>query len=345
VNRFQNWMRSPFGRVVAGLVVVSYCHAALGVSYAGAQVQQTITQSATPGAEYRVGPGDHLFLSVPQRQDLNRELVIDEHGAVTLPLVGDVVLTGLTKGEIETRLLQSLREYYPSIKSVEITVTRAMSNVIFVSGDVRIPGKYSITESINVWEAIREAGGPTATAALTSVRVIQDRARGGQTFLVDVQAALDAGSVEKLPLLKPGDTVLVPAKEEVYTGVSGVNVFGAVVRPGAYPLPARQDLMSALMVAGGPAPGAKLSKIRIVRPETDGSAQIIKINLNDFIYHGEMEDNPRLHSGDTVHIARKTFSSQNVSLVLGFITAIGTIVLLYYTIQKEYYYQQVRTTP
>jgi protein involved in polysaccharide export with SLBB domain len=165
VNRFQNWMRSPFGRVVAGLVVISYCHAALGVSYAGAQVQQTITQSATPGAEYRVGPGDHLFLSVPQRQDLNRELVIDEHGAVTLPLVGDVVLTGLTKGEIETRLLQSLREYYPSIKSVEITVTRAMSNVIFVSGDVRIPGKYSITESINVWEAIREASSRTARAA------------------------------------------------------------------------------------------------------------------------------------------------------------------------------------
>jgi len=344
VNNFQSWLRSPCGRLLAGLVVFTYCNTVLGATFARAQVQQPISQS-TPGAEYRVGPTDHLFLAVPQRQDLNRELVVDEKGAVTLPLVGDVVVAGLTKGEIETRLLQALREYYPSIKSVEVTVTRAMSNVIFVSGDVRVPGKYSITEAINVWEAIREAGGPSATAALTSVRVIQDRARGGRTFVVDVQAALDAGSVGDLPLLNPGDTVLVPAEGEVYTGVSGVNVFGAVVRPGAYPLPARQDLMSALMVAGGPAPGAKMSKIRIVRPSGSATAQIIKVNLDDFIYKGEMANNPLLRSGDTIYMARKTFSSQNIGVVLGFITAIGTIVLLYYTIQKEYDAQQARTTP
>jgi hypothetical protein len=167
------------------------------------------------------------------------------------------------------------------------------------------------------------------------VRVVQDRSRGGQTFLVDVQAAIDGGSVEKLPMLKPGDTVLVPAKEELYTGTAGVNVFGAVVRPGAYPLSARQDLMSALMVAGGPAPGAKVSNIRIVRPASDGTATTIKVNLNDFIYNGDMQDNPHLLSGDTVHIGKKTFSAQNVSLILGFITAIGTIVLLYYTIDRE----------
>jgi hypothetical protein len=81
-----------------------------------------------------------------------------------------------------------------------------------------------------------------------------------------------------------------------------------------------------------------------VRPGTEGKAETIKINLDDFIYKGEMEDNPRLHSGDTVHIAHKTFSASNVSLILGFITAIGTIVLLYYTIQNEYNARQVRVT-
>jgi len=334
VKTFQTWLKRPWGRAVVTLVVALYGQAALGVSFAGAQVQQPAV-SASPGAEYRVGPGDHLFLSVPQRQDLNRELTIGDKGEVSLPLVGDVVVAGLTKGEIETRLLQSLREFYPSIKSVEVTVTRALSNVIFVSGDVKVPGKYSFNEPLNVWEAIREAGGPIGTAALTNVRVVQDRSRGGQSFVVDVQAALDGGSVENLPMLKPGDTVLVPAKEEVYTGTVGVNVFGSVVRPGAYPLSARQDLMSALMVAGGPSPGAKLSNIRIVRPESDGTAQTIKINLDDFINKGDMTDNPRLYSGDTIHVAHKTFSAANVSVILGFITAIGTIALLYYTIQNE----------
>lgn len=343
MKNFQDWMATPAGRVVTILVLATYLNAAFAVAAPSAQTQQTVvTQPATPGLDYRVGSGDRLFLSVPQRQDLNRELIIDEKGEVSLPLVGNVSVAGLTKGEIETRLLQALREYYPSIRSVEVAVTLATSNIIFISGDVKLPGKYSYTESMSVWEAIREAGGPTPTAALSTVRVIQDRARGGQSLVVDVQAALDGGSVENLPLLKPGDTVLVPARQDVYTGTAGVNVFGSVVRPGAYPLPGRGDLMGALMVAGGPAPGAKISKIRVVRPEADGRASVIKVNLEDFIYKGEMEDNPPLRPGDTVHIAQKTLSAANVSLMLGFITAIGTIVLLYYTIQNEVQANQTR---
>jgi polysaccharide export outer membrane protein len=335
LNAFLNWLGRPVGRVVVAIVVFTYTSAAIGVSYPRAQTQPTVSQCATPGADYRVGPGDHLFMSVPQRQDLNRELVVNEVGEVALPLVGNVAVRGLTAREIETRLLQSLREYYPSIKSVEVQVTRAISNVIFVSGDVKIPGKYSFTESVNVWEAIREAGGPMPTATLTTVRVIQDRARGGQSFIVDVQSAIDGGSVDNLPILKPGDTVLVPAKEDTYSGTSGVNIFGKVVNPGAYPLIARQDLMSALMAAGGPAPGAKISKVRIVRPNNTLKAETIKINLDKFINNGDMANNPPLRSGDTIHVGSKTFSAQNVSVILGFITAIGTIVLLYYTIQKE----------
>jgi len=335
VKHFQDWLATPAGRVVTLIVLGAYLNAAFAVAAPRAQTQQTVIQSAVPGEEYRVGPGDRLFLSIPARQDLNRELAIDEKGKIALPLVGEVTVAGLTRTEIESRLLQALREYYPSIKAIEVTVTRAISNVIFVSGDVRIPGKYSFADEMTVWEAIREAGGPTASAVLAGVRVVEDRSQGGQSYIVDVQNAIDTGSIDKLPALKPGDTVLVPTKQEVYTGSSGVNVFGAVVRPGAYPMAARQDLMSALMVAGGPGPGAKTSKITIIRPEGEGKAQVIKINLNDFVYKGDMKNNPRIYPGDTVYIAHKTFSAANVSLILGFITAIGTIVLLYYTIQNE----------
>ncbi len=334
MNTFLSWLRRPIGRVLVSGVLFAYLNAAVGVSYPRAQLP-VATQGATPGADYRVGPGDHLFLSVPGRQDLNRELILNERGEVSLPLVGNVGLSGLTAGEIEVRLLQAMREYYPSVKTVEVVITRTISNIVFVSGDVKIPGKYSFTESMNVWEAIREAGGPTPSAALTNVRIVQDRSRGGQSFIVDVQAALDGGSVDNLPILKPGDTVLVPAKAEVYTGTSGINVFGAVVRPGAYPLQSRQDLMSALMVAGGPTERAKLGEVRIVRPNADGTATTMEIDLDRFLKKGDMANNPRLLSGDTVHIGNKALTAQNVSLVLGFITALGTAVLLYYTIQRE----------
>ncbi len=332
------FFKSRYGRFLCGMVAFTYTWAILSLSYPYAQTEPqpaTMVQTATPGPEYRVGPGDHIYLSVAQRPDLNRELVIDEKGQVTLPLVGAVLVRGLTAVEIEGRLLQSLREYYPSIKAIKVDVTEAVSNVIYVSGDVRAPGKYAYKESMNVWEAIREAGGPTTGAALGQVRVIRDRARGGESFTADVQSAIENGSIEKLPLLKPGDTVLLPAREEVYTGSAGVNVFGAVEKPGVYPLQSRQDLMSTILIAGGPNDRAKLNDIRIIRPHGDGTAETIKINLDRFIEKGDMNNNPKILSGDTIHIGRKAVTSSEVGTVLGFITAIGTIVLLYYTIQQQ----------
>lgn len=334
MEKFWKLLKSPAGRVLATLVTVTYLAAVVGPAPARAQVQQQASPGAL-GADYRVGPGDHVFLSVPQRPDLNRELVINPEGEVTLPLVGNVLVRGMTAAEIQTRLLQSMREFYPSINRVEVSVTQALSNVIFVTGDVKLPGKYSFAEPVNVWEAIREAGGPMPTATLSGVRVVTDRARGGASFIVDVQSALDNGSVDGLPILRPGDTVLVPGQEETYTGSAGVNVMGAVVKPGTYRLSGRNDLMSALMVAGGPTEKASLSDVRLIRPGGEGLAETRKINLRKFIEDGDMESNPKLQSGDTIAIGRKGFTSDDAALILGFVSAIGTIVLLYYTIQNE----------
>jgi protein involved in polysaccharide export with SLBB domain len=335
VNRVMLLLKTPAGRALVGWVAFSYATVALGVGAPRAQTQTPQTTTTGMPADYRVGPGDRLFLAVPQRPDLNRELVIDPKGEVTLPLVGAVAVRGLTATEIQTRLLQALREYYPSVNRIEVTVTRASSNMIFVSGDVKLPGKYAFAETVNVWEAIREAGGPLPTATLSGVRVIQDRTRGGATFLVDVQAAIEKGSVDSLPILKPGDTVLVPGQEEAYTGMMGVNVIGAVLKPGVYRLQARQDLMSAILAAGGPSERANISDVRLIRPEPDGIAATTRIDVGKFLEKGDQSQNPKLLAGDTVSIGRKGFTAQDASLILGFVTAIGTLVLLYYTIQNE----------
>ncbi|HXV14559.1 MAG TPA: polysaccharide biosynthesis/export family protein, partial [Candidatus Krumholzibacteria bacterium] len=254
MTTYLNMVRTPVGRALVLLVAVTFANATLGVAGAVAQVQapQTQTQQQALPADYRVGPGDGIFLSVPQRSDLNRDLVVDANGNVNMPLIGRVLVRGMTDSEIESRLLQALREYYPSVNRVEVSITRASSNVIWISGEVKLPGKYSFTHPINVWEAIREAGGPNATASLEAVRVIKDRSRGGTTSLVDVSAAMEAGSVDKLPGLDPGDTIIVPARQLEYTGSQGINVMGGVVKPGVYPMQGRQDLMTALLQAGGP---------------------------------------------------------------------------------------------
>jgi polysaccharide export outer membrane protein len=274
-------------------------------------------------------------VSVPQRPDLNRQLAVSNDGTVNLPLVGNVQVRGLNKVEIETKLLQSLREYYPSVNKVEITIRQALSNVIFVSGEVRFPGKYSFPQDVNVWEAIREAGGPVPSANLSSVRIVQDRARGGASSLVDIQAGLDNGTVENLPMLKPGDTIIIPGQEELYSGSAGVNVTGAVNRPGNYRLTGRQDLMGAILMAGGPSERANLENVRLIRPDTDGKAETYKLDVKEFLEDGDMDSNPKLKPGDTIAVGQKGFTGRDMSLVLSFVTALGTLVLLYYSIQDE----------
>jgi protein involved in polysaccharide export with SLBB domain len=330
--------RTPAGRALVVLVALSFANAVSGVSAALAQTQQP--QQAQPQqqslpADYRVGPGDGIFLSVPQRTDLSRDLVVDANGNVNMPLIGKVLVRGMTDSEIESRLLQALREYYPSVNRVEVSITRASSNVIWISGEVKLPGKYSFTHPINVWEAIREAGGPNATASLDAVRVIKDRSRGGTTSVVDVSAAMEAGSVDKLPGLDPGDTIIVPVKQLEYTGSQGINVMGGVVKPGVYPMQGRQDLMTALLQAGGPNDRAKLDEVRLVRPRSDGTAETIKIDLNKFLEKGDLASNPPLRPGDTVAVGRKGFTTQELTTILAVVTALGTMALLYFTIQNE----------
>src|SRR5262249_2057042 len=162
------------------------------------------------------------------------------------------------------------------------------------------------------------------------------RSRGGQSQLVDVQSAIESGTVQNLPILRPGDTVIVPGSEELYTGSSGVNVTGAVIKPGNYRLTGRADLVGAILMAGGPTDRANLSSVHLIRPgDNDKKAETYNIDLNDFLKHGKLESNPKLRPGDTVTVQNKSFTGRDVSLILSFVTALGTLVLLYYTIQNE----------
>lgn len=332
---FLHWLTTPAGRTVVMTIALVFTLGVVSPAFAQTQRTDQPKTNAPLGADYRVGPGDHIYLSVPQRPDLNRQLAVGENGAVSLPLVGNVPVAGLNKTEIESKLLQSLREYYPSVNRVEVTITQALSNVIFVSGEVRFPGKYSFPQDVNVWEAIREAGGPVPSATLSSVRVVRDRARGGTSELVDVQSALENGTVENLPVLRPGDTVIVPGAEETYTGTAGVNVAGQVTKPGNYRLTGRQDMMGAILIAGGPTEAADLTDVVLIRPDNDGRAQKYKVNVKHFLEDGKMEANPKLKPGDTVTVGKRTFTGRSLGLVLSFVTTIGTLVLLYYTIQNE----------
>jgi polysaccharide export outer membrane protein len=291
-----------------------------------------LVATALPAQEVRLRRGDSVRLDVPQREDLGRLLTIDAKGDVSLPIVGAIRLEGLTLEEARGAVLRALQDIYPSIQSITIALQgEDARRVIYVQGQVARPGKYELGGAPSVWDAIKEAGGATAAASLDGVRIVRTSNDGSTTTLVDLQQALDSGNLSSLPVLKPGDAVIVPERTASYTGTGAVNVFGAVVRPASYALTQDKRLVDAILAAGGPAENARLSKVTIIRQVAGGGATTISVDFERYLETGDTRHNPPIFPNDTVNVPRTSSfwaSIVNPSFLLAIISTSATIAAL-----------------
>jgi len=247
--------------------------------------------------------------------------------------VGAIRVEGLTIEEARGALLRALQDIYPSIQSVTIALQgEDARRVIYVQGQVAHPGKYEIGGTPSIWDAIKEAGGATAAASLDAVRIVRTAQEGSTTSIVNLQQALDSGNLGSLPLLQPGDAVIVPERAAPYTGSGAVNVFGAVLRPASYSLPQDKRLIDAMLAAGGPLENARLSKVNIVRPSSaGGGVTTITVDFERFLEIGDMRHNPPIFPNDTVSVPRaSTFwtTITNPTFLLAVISTSATIAAL-----------------
>jgi protein involved in polysaccharide export with SLBB domain len=253
--------------------------------------------------EVRLRPGDAVELNVPQRSELDRRLVIDDTGRISLPIIGEVMIGGMSVEDAEDVLLRALREFYPSIQAISVNLIGEESRrMIYVHGEVEAPGKYGFGKNPTVWEAIREAGGATSTAALGTVRIIRAEGEGQRTFLVDLQAAIESGNLDDLPVLEPGDAVIVPESTVIHAGTGSVRVIGAVRTPGPYMLTGEKTLVDAILASGGTADNADLKKVTVIRTQPDGAQLTLTFDLKRYLDTGDIRHNPLILPDDTVHV-------------------------------------------
>jgi len=282
--------------------------------------------------DVRLREGDIIRLDVPQREDLGRLLTVDAKGEVSLPIVGAIRVDGLTIEEARGAILRSLQELYPSVQTITLSlIGEEARRLIYVQGEVTNPGKYEIGGTPSVWDAIKEAGGATADASLESVRIIRVGGEGSAMTLVNVREALDSGNVGSLPTLKPGDTVIVPERTATYTGTGAVNVFGSVLHPAAYALTGDRRLSDALLAAGGPVEGAKLSKVTIIRPVAAGGTRTISVDFERYLETGDLRHNPPILPNDTVSVPRSSLFWATVaspSFLLAIVSTAATLAAL-----------------
>ena len=222
-------------------------------------------------AVYQIGPTDVLGIKVFGEDNLSNNYTVDSDGSITFPLIGRVQVAGKTTRQIEEHITKVLDADYikrPQV-SVEIATYRARS--IYVIGEVRNPGRYSIQGPQTLLEVIAHAGSTTPAASNT---IIVQRYKDGIAAAVSAPALPgDTGSAEIMRvsledlregrltaniLLQDNDTIIVPPAERFY-------VSGFVKQPGSFVLRTGMTVRQAITEAGGISERGSTRGIKIIR--------------------------------------------------------------------------------
>ena len=267
--------------------------------------------------EYVIGIDDVIQVSFWQQPDLNTVSRVRQDSRISLPVVGDIQAAGLTIGQLEENIVGEIAIYNAVISQVRVDVLEYNSQKVFVTGEIYRPGKYTFEFIPNLWEVIREAGGPREGAMLSEVTVIRAEEGAGEKMTVNLSQALESGDFSRLPSLRPGDTVIVPGRASEATGGtidmlgrSVAFVYGQVVRPGVYPVEESSTLLQILTQAGGVTDQADLSKVRVLIRQERASS-VVRVDVEEHIRRGDPPDFP-IHAGDTVVVPKRSGLWRNV---------------------------------
>lgn len=240
---------------------------------------------------YLFGSGDVLRIDVYERPEVSGEHVIGPDGIITLPLVGDVYINGMTREEARSVLTTRLKDYFTH-PHVTIAVRDYVSNQVTVLGRVETPGRQRFEHPPTLAEVLANAGAlPILDKQATLTRCAIMRGRN-KLIWVDLKALLTGDLAYNIRMRK-GDIVFIPDSAD-----TSVYVLGAVIKPGSYRLTPRMTILDALAQAGGPSEDAQPKKIGIYRA---GAQQVEVIALGS-VLAPDRRANYALEDGDVIFV-------------------------------------------
>ncbi len=159
------------------------------------------------GPSYKIGVGDVLHVSVWEEPQFTEAAVVRPDGMISIPLVSEVVVAGLTPELAETMLTARLEKFVHKPR-VTVIVQEIHSRMVYITGEVQRPGAYPLIDTMTVVQLVSRSGGLTDFAKSKQVYVL--RAAKGARVKVDYRKLLKGQAPEQNVELAPGDTVVVP---------------------------------------------------------------------------------------------------------------------------------------
>ena len=233
--------------------------------------------SSADDNNYRLGPGDTVKISVYNNPDLTLETRITESGTISFPLLGEVVLGGMTASSAERKLANELETGgFVKQPQINILVVQYQSKMVSILGNVFKPGRYPLDRSMNLTEVLAMAGGLTPDGS----ELITVIGKAGKVEY-DLRNIVRKGDGTYNVNLGGGEIVYVPRAPLFY-------IYGEAQRPGSYRIEREMTVMQALAQGGGPTIRGTEKGIQLHRRNASGEVEVLKPKLTDLIMQDDV---------------------------------------------------------
>ncbi len=163
-----------------------------------------------PGtADYIIGPGDVLLISVWNNEALTRPVTVLPDGKIHFPLINEVVAGGKTLSVLEKELDQKIAAFVPD-PNLSVMVQQVNSMLIYVVGKVNQPGRFALNTNVNVLQAIATAGGLNPFAKSNKIRIFRETNGNTRMLPFEYDRVVQGENLEQNIRLERGDVVVVP---------------------------------------------------------------------------------------------------------------------------------------
>ncbi len=256
--------------------------------FSGALKKPLMPRNDIPVApDYIIGPGDEIKMLLWGRVNAEYDLVVNKDGEVIIPNIGPLRVSGMNFGEVKNYLADQANRIVGA--NISITMGALKSIQVFVLGEARKPGSYSLDSYSTITSAVFASGGPTDIGSLRNIQL----KRNDRTIeVMDFYDFLLKGDKTHDKILQSGDVVFIPTVGPL------VGIAGNVKRPAVYELKKRQDLMNLFDMAGGVTPSAYTQQIQVERIQKNEKQIVVDIDDKNLTKAKDF----MLHDGDLVKI-------------------------------------------
>ena len=265
----------------------------IGASLSRAQlaVDRSQSETVTDRSAITIGPGDLVCLTVFDVPELVLKVRVDASGSVSLPLIGDLKLAGMTVRDTQQLIARELvARQLVRVPQVSLLIEEYATQGVTVYGEVNTPGVYPLMGPHRLYDAIAAAGGLTMKAGRTVTILHVGQRDHPEVITLSNESSAGHGDVR----IYPGDTIIVSKAGVVY-------VLGEVNKPGAFVMEnnTSMSLLKATALAGGTTKVASLKHALILKQSPQGPVQT-EVSL-DKISHGKATD-LQLHAEDILFV-------------------------------------------